>query len=629
GAKDIATVTVNVAAAPNSVDAVNDTANTAFQTPVFINLTSNDFDPQGDSFRVTSIGQAANGKISLPIHWQPGDPYEIYYTPNAGFSGTDTFTYEITDSKGAKDTATVTINVGAAPNSVDAVNDTANVTAGQSVNINVRGNDFDPQGDSFVVSRIVSGPSVGSAILNSNGTVTYNSVGRDAYTTTFTYEIRDSKGATDIATVTVNVAAAPNNVVAQNDSTTTSFQTPVTINVLANDFDPQGDTFTVIGATQGRNGGVVNYQGNGIFHYAPPAGGLEDFGFVGTDTFTYTIMDSRGATSTATVSINVLPPMFHGGDGGGVRGEGANDTGPADCPLVIDLDQNGINLIAKPDSQATFDWTLGGEHEHTAWFAPTEAILARDVNNNGTIDGFAEVFGNQTEANGFLELAKLDTNHDGIIDAADTTWNQLKLWFDTNGNGIGETTELHTLENLGVKAIHLGTEATSIRYEDAYIPIQSYVEMQDGTTRVIADVFFSNEGTRTIHGTTGNDVMVFSTTAETIDGGQGIDTLKVLTSSNITVGDDVMIKGVEGIDLANHHADTLTLRAEDVLTMADQGVLTIRGDAVDNVHLTGDVTQGVNVNLGGTDFATFATANGAHILVELGVNVQTDNQHHG
>jgi hypothetical protein len=77
----------------------------------------------------------------------------------------------------------------------------------------------------------------------------------------------------------------------------------VNINVVANDFDMEGDAFTVTSNTQPANGTLVN-NGNGTFTYTPNAG------FEGVDTFTYTICDDvtpTPACDTATVAITVLP----------------------------------------------------------------------------------------------------------------------------------------------------------------------------------------------------------------------------------------------------------------------------------------------------------------------------------
>ena len=95
--------------------------------------------------------------------------------------------------------------------------------------------------------------------------------------------------------VTITQDAAPT---ANNDTATTDEDTPVDINVLANDVEPDGDTLNITATTQGANG-TVSVNANKTIHYAPA------LNFFGNDSFTYTIDDGHGATSTATVNVTV------------------------------------------------------------------------------------------------------------------------------------------------------------------------------------------------------------------------------------------------------------------------------------------------------------------------------------
>ena len=268
-----------------------DTATTAEGAPVQIAVLANDSDPDGDPLQILGATQAAHGKVALA-----SDGVSFTYTPDAYFTGVDTFSYWISDGQGAASNAAVAITVTPVNQPPVAKDDAAATVANQPVRINVLANDSDPDGDALSVASFTA-PANGAVALNTDGSLTYTPANGFVGTDTFSYTVSDGS-LTSTANASITVAPANQRPIAQNVSATTAPGSSITVAVLPNVTDPDGDTVSVTGFVQPAHGAVA-LNTDGSFTYTPSAG------FRGQDFFTYTVNDGRGGEDAARVTISV------------------------------------------------------------------------------------------------------------------------------------------------------------------------------------------------------------------------------------------------------------------------------------------------------------------------------------
>ncbi len=285
---------------PAAPVAINDAYDAVEDTTLNVpapGVLANDTDANSDALTAQLVSPASSGSVTL---YSDGS---FEYIPNPGFAGTDSFTYTANDGALDSNEATVTITVNPIPvnNPPVANNDAASTIEDTAVTVDVLANDTDADGDSLTVSTVSQGAD--GTVVNNSGDVTYTPDPGFKGIDSFTYTAGDGDLDSNLATVTITVDPAPANQppVANDDDATTTRNTSVTINVLANDSDPDGsiDPATVAVSQPGKGTAVSN--GNGTVTFTPKKG------FRGTDNFTYTVNDNEGAASNAaTVNVEVV-----------------------------------------------------------------------------------------------------------------------------------------------------------------------------------------------------------------------------------------------------------------------------------------------------------------------------------
>ena len=213
----------------------------------------------------------------------------------------DTFTYQVTDGVNpVSDPVVVEVVFVDSVNRAPVAGDDSFTVAEDSdvTQFAVLDNDFDPDALPLNISGINNGPGNGVANVRNGRLIEYRPrtgfVGQDQ----FTYTVVDSGGLTASANVTINITNVNDAPVAQNDTVATNENTPVVVQVLANDSDIENDNLSVVSVGSPLNGSALN-NADGTVTYTP------DVNYSGPDAFEYTITDGTD-TATATVVLTVI-----------------------------------------------------------------------------------------------------------------------------------------------------------------------------------------------------------------------------------------------------------------------------------------------------------------------------------
>jgi VCBS repeat-containing protein len=319
--------------APTTADS-NQTTNedTAFTAT----LAANDID--GDALTFSATTQPAHG--TLVLNASSG----VYtYTPTANFNGTDSFTYRVVDTDGGVATATVNIVVNAvndAPNAVGSVAAQTGIdAAGFNLSVANRFSDVDGDTLSYSALNLPSGLSIDANGLISGTLATSASHGGVNGSGLYNVVVTASDGSGASTTQSFTLTVSNPVPVSANSAQTTTEDTPISATLTATD----DDVVSFTPASGPSHGSLVLNGVTGAYTYTPAAN------FNGNDSFTYTVTDADGATTTATVSFLVTPVNDAPITNGTITAQTGNDGAPFNLNVAgvfTDVDNDSLSFGA-------------------------------------------------------------------------------------------------------------------------------------------------------------------------------------------------------------------------------------------------------------------------------------------
>jgi len=362
----------------------NDVSETLANIPVQSDLLVNDFDPDGDPLVVTTtpVVPPAHGSVVI------NSDGTFTYTPAAGFTGPDSFLYQVCDNVVPPlcDEAMVYITVhpdtnGSKNDAPLAADDVFNTLKNTSLSGSMAANDQEPNGDDLIYDAApVTPPLHGTVVIGANGDFTYTPAADYTGPDYFVYRVCDdqSPALCDEATVYITILPPPpppnQAPVAQDDSVKTQAGSAVSGNVLTNDSDPDGDPLVVTPTpvVPPAHGELI-LNPDGIFTYTPTPG------WAGIDSFVYQVCDTRVPPlcdqATVVITVEELPPPPNQAPmaqddsvktqaGSAVSGNVlTNDSDPDGDPLVVTttpvVPPAHGELVLNPDGTFTYTPTPG------------------------------------------------------------------------------------------------------------------------------------------------------------------------------------------------------------------------------------------------------------------------------
>jgi len=418
GACSAAVVTV-------TVTAVNDPppspADSSFSTPedtAKSGTLPGSVDPDGDALTFGATDAPAHGDVTVDADGS------YTYTPDPGYSGPDSFGYEVCDPSGACAPATVTVTVTADNDAPPSPADSSFSTAEDTPASGTLPGSVDPDGDALTFGA-TDAPAHGDVTIDADGSYTYTPDPGYSGPDSFGYEVCDPSGACAPATVTVTVTPVNDAPPAPPGDAITTAEDTAKSGTLPGSVDPDGDALT-FGGTDEPAHGDVTIEDDGSYTYTP------DPDYNGQDSFGYEVCDPSGACAPATVTVTVTPvndaPPAPPGDAVTT----AEDTAKSGTlPGSVDVDGDALTFggTEEPDhgtvtieDDGSYTYTPDADFNGQDSFGyevcdPSGACAAATVTVTVTAVNDAPVAGDDAEAAAYGMPATFDpTDNDSDVD---------------------------------------------------------------------------------------------------------------------------------------------------------------------------------------------------------------------
>jgi len=455
GACDMAFIYILVRPVEDLPVAVDDHAATPTEELVAIAVLANDRDPDGEPLFLEGFGDPAHGTTAQ------GADDKVLYSSEAGYTGTDSFTYTVRDAGGATVTATVTIDVGGAQGPT-ARDDDATVDEDGSVVIDVIAND---EGDGLVLSSV--GPAAHGETSIEEGGLRYTPDGDFAGQDAFSYTVCDGADVCTAARVAVVISPLPDPPLALDEVTSTAGS--LELDPTPNDLDVDGDPIAVVFVASPWHGEATLGE-DGRVSYTPPGD------FTGYDVIEYTLEDDTGELATARLVVEVraeandapvaADDAFAVGDDAPTGLDVLTNDSDDDPLTVVDVQEpargfvrfGAPSLVYEPEAgfcgEVTFTYTVSdsggaesaatvvldvGDRDEDGLCDSREAEIGTDPEDPDT-DG--DGLGDAEEDSGPTSPTDADTDDDGIADGDEGPLDLDPVNPDSDGDGLSDGLEI-------------------------------------------------------------------------------------------------------------------------------------------------------------------------------------------